>query len=78
VSKEYFDSVSEQWDTMRASFFSEFIGELAIFVSGAKTGRVAAGLTGVSVRTTRERCLSSSCCGRRGDNVGIFLAIGEK
>jgi len=206
VSREYFDSVSEQWDTMRASFFSESIRELVISASGAKAGELAAdigagsgfiteglvtrglsviavdqseamlrelkrklasagtvdcrigdalalpisndsvdyafsnmclhhvdnpsrgvkemarvvkpggkvvitdlvehdfeflkdechdhwlgfkkesvrrwfkaaGLTGVSVRSTRERCLSSSSCGHCRANVGIFLAVGEK
>ncbi len=41
-SKSYFDTVAEQWDTMREMFFPESVRETALAVAGVKSGRWAA------------------------------------
>jgi ubiquinone/menaquinone biosynthesis C-methylase UbiE len=41
-SKEYFDQVAEEWDTMRQGFFSETVRDKAMGVCGVKAGAVAA------------------------------------
>jgi ubiquinone/menaquinone biosynthesis C-methylase UbiE len=41
-SKDYFDQVAGQWDTMRTAFFSEAVRERAYVVSGARAGMLAA------------------------------------
>ena len=43
-SKEYFDDVSEKWDAMRSSFFSEKVREVVMTRMDIKAGRVAADL----------------------------------
>lgn len=39
---QYFAEVAQQWDNMRAGFFSETVREKAIRISGAQRGNVAA------------------------------------
>jgi ubiquinone/menaquinone biosynthesis C-methylase UbiE len=41
-SKDYFDQVASQWDTMRTAFFSEAVREKAFALSGVKAGMLAA------------------------------------
>lgn len=41
-SKTYFDQVAQQWDQLRASFFSEAVREQAIAVAGVQKGKLAA------------------------------------
>jgi len=41
-SKEYFDQVARQWDTMRQSFFSEAVRDKALAVADVRPGRLAA------------------------------------
>lgn len=41
-SKEYFEEVADQWDTMRQSFFSEAIREKAYEIAAVKEGELAA------------------------------------
>jgi len=41
-SKQYFDEVAHQWDTMRASFFSEDVREKALAIAGLQKGKIAA------------------------------------
>jgi ubiquinone/menaquinone biosynthesis C-methylase UbiE len=41
-SKQYFDEVASQWDSMRQSLFSEAVREKAISAAKAKAGKVAA------------------------------------
>jgi ubiquinone/menaquinone biosynthesis C-methylase UbiE len=40
--KQYFDDVADQWDELRASFFSESVREEAFAVAGVQPGRLAA------------------------------------
>ncbi len=42
TSKDYFDEVAQQWDSMREVFFSEAVRENAISVAGVQPGRLAA------------------------------------
>lgn len=42
MSKEYFDRVASQWDTMREVFFSEAVREKAFAAAGIEPGKVAA------------------------------------
>lgn len=42
TSKQYFDQVAQQWDTMRQSFFSEAVREKAYAVAGVQAGQTAA------------------------------------
>lgn len=42
ASKEYFDTIANQWDTMRQSFFSEAVREKAYAVAGVQSGKIAA------------------------------------
>ena len=39
---DYFDQVAEQWDELRASFFSEAVREKALAVAGVRSRRLAA------------------------------------
>jgi ubiquinone/menaquinone biosynthesis C-methylase UbiE len=41
-SKDYFDQVAGQWDTMRTAFFSDAVREKAYAVAGVKAGMLAA------------------------------------
>lgn len=41
-SKEYFDNVAEQWDSMRQNFFTTAVREAAFRVAGIKSGDLAA------------------------------------
>ena len=41
-SKDYFDQVAGQWDTMRTAFFSEAVREKAYAVAGVQAGQLAA------------------------------------
>jgi ubiquinone/menaquinone biosynthesis C-methylase UbiE len=41
-SKQYFDKVADQWDTMRKAFFSEAVREKAMSTAGVLPGRLAA------------------------------------
>ena len=41
-SKQYFDKVADQWDTMRKSFFSEAVRDKAMSTAGVLPGRLAA------------------------------------
>jgi ubiquinone/menaquinone biosynthesis C-methylase UbiE len=41
-SKNYFDQVAQQWDTMRKSFFAEAVREKALGVADVQPGRLAA------------------------------------
>jgi ubiquinone/menaquinone biosynthesis C-methylase UbiE len=41
-SKQYFDQNAQQWDRMRADFFSEAVREKALAVAGIQSGRLAA------------------------------------
>ena len=41
-SKDYFDDVADQWDSMRQGFFSEAVREKAYEVAGIKKGETAA------------------------------------
>lgn len=41
-SKEYFDGLGANWDTLRASFFSEAVRDKALAASGIATGDLAA------------------------------------
>lgn len=43
-SKEYFDGVARQWDTMRQSFFSEAVRETAYRTAGFLPGQLVADL----------------------------------
>jgi ubiquinone/menaquinone biosynthesis C-methylase UbiE len=43
-SKEYFDGVSEQWDAMRSSFFSDNVRDVVMTTVHIDTGKVAADL----------------------------------
>jgi len=43
-SKEYFDEIAPQWDTMRQSFFSEKVREKAYAVAQLEPGKLAADL----------------------------------
>ncbi len=42
ASKEYFDTIANQWDNMRQSFFSEAVRDKAYAVAGVKPGNTAA------------------------------------
>lgn len=42
TSKDYFDQVAHQWDSMRQTFFSDRVREKAYAVAGAQEGNVAA------------------------------------
>lgn len=42
ASKEYFDTIANQWDSMRQSFFSEAVRDKAYAVAGVKPGNTAA------------------------------------
>lgn len=44
ASKEYFDTIANQWDDMRQSFFSEAVREKAYAVAGVQPGKIAADL----------------------------------
>jgi ubiquinone/menaquinone biosynthesis C-methylase UbiE len=41
-SKDYFDQVAGEWDTMRTAFFSEAVREKAYAVAGVQAGQLAA------------------------------------
>ncbi len=41
-SKDYFDQVAGQWDTMRTAFFSEAVREKAYAAAGVRAGQLAA------------------------------------
>jgi len=41
-NKEYFNKVAGQWDSLRASFFSEKVREKAFAVAGIRPGKLAA------------------------------------
>jgi ubiquinone/menaquinone biosynthesis C-methylase UbiE len=41
-SKDYFDQVAGQWDTMRTAFFSEAVREKASTAAGVRAGQLAA------------------------------------
>lgn len=41
-SKQYFEEVAHQWDSMRKSFFSESVREKAFTTAGVKPGKLAA------------------------------------
>lgn len=41
-SKEYFDQVAPQWDTMREGFFAEAVREKALSVAAVESGTLAA------------------------------------
>ncbi|MEL6320845.1 MAG: class I SAM-dependent methyltransferase [Cyanobacteria bacterium J06626_14] len=41
-SKDYFDNVADQWDTMRDTFFSETVRKAALSRAGVRAGQVAA------------------------------------
>lgn len=41
-SKDYFDQVADQWDTMRTAFFSEAVREKACAAAGVRAGQLAA------------------------------------
>jgi ubiquinone/menaquinone biosynthesis C-methylase UbiE len=41
-SKDYFNQVASQWDSMRSDFFSETVRESALAVAGVKPGQIAA------------------------------------
>ena len=41
-SREYFDQISQEWDAIRESFFSEEVREKAIALANVKAGKLAA------------------------------------
>ena len=41
-SKQYFDKVAPQWDSLRQKFFSDAVREKALAVAGLQKGRIAA------------------------------------
>ena len=43
-SKQYFDEVAQQWDTMRKGFFSENVREKALTTANVQPGKLAADL----------------------------------
>lgn len=42
MSKEYFEEIANQWDTMRQDFFSEVVREKAYQMANVETGKTAA------------------------------------
>ena len=53
-SKEYFDKVAENWDTMRGEFFPNSLREKAVRVAGVQPGGVAADIGAGSGFVTEE------------------------
>jgi protease-4 len=59
-SKDYFDSIGDDWDGMRESFFSDRVRSRALAAAGVEQGRVAADLgAGTGFITEMEALLDS-------------------
>ncbi len=59
-SKQYFDDVAPQWDTMRTSFFSENVRERALTVAGVESGQLAADI-GAGSGFLTEALIAAGC-----------------
>lgn len=59
-SKEYFDQVAGEWDSMRQGFFSEAVRERAMEVTGVKTGALAADI-GAGTGFLTEGLVAKGC-----------------
>ena len=90
-SKQYFDDVANQWDTMRASFFQEAVREQAIEKAdiqagqlaadiGAGTGFVTAGLMAAGAKVIavdQSSAMLETMKKNFSDTTGIDYRVGE-